>query len=210
MIADFDLFRWKIKKNNILIIPVSWVQSEYKFFVRKITIFSNLWDQNVSVLKKRRLSERASIDNYTWFKYHPYAEWYMNTHRIKGSPSSEFHRKHFGKLSYLDAFVPRFNKAKISIFRFTESTFFTPIFFAPNFFYANFLCFTPFFPNNIFFNFKIFGVKNCCKKCKQFCCKKCKIFWWKKIGVTKIGVKKCCKNFLFYLKSRNSKTSRKY
>ena len=34
----------------------------------------------------------------------------MNTHRIKGSPSAEFHRKHFGKLDYLDAFVPRFNK----------------------------------------------------------------------------------------------------
>ena len=34
----------------------------------------------------------------------------MNTHRIKGSPSAEFHRKHFGKLNYMDAFVPRFNK----------------------------------------------------------------------------------------------------
>ena len=56
-------------------------------------------------------SERSSIDNATWFKYHPYAEWYMNTARIHGSPSYDFHKKHFGKLSYIDAFVPRFNKA---------------------------------------------------------------------------------------------------
>lgn len=55
-------------------------------------------------------SERAAVDNATWFKYHPYAEWYMNTQRIHGSPTWEFHRKHFGKLSYIDAFVPRFNK----------------------------------------------------------------------------------------------------
>ena len=55
-------------------------------------------------------SERSTIDNATWFKYHPYAEWYMNTARIHGSPSYDFHRKHFGKLSYIDAFVPRFNK----------------------------------------------------------------------------------------------------
>ena len=55
-------------------------------------------------------SERAAVDNATWFKYHPYAEWYINTQRIHGSPTWEFHRKHFGKLSYIDAFVPRFNK----------------------------------------------------------------------------------------------------
>ena len=55
-------------------------------------------------------SERAAVDNATWFKYHPYAEWYINTQRIHGSPTWEFHRKHFGKLSYVDAFVPRFNK----------------------------------------------------------------------------------------------------
>ena len=56
-------------------------------------------------------SERENIDNVTWFKHHPYAEWYMNTYRIKGSPSREFHKKHYGKESYMDAFVPRFNKA---------------------------------------------------------------------------------------------------
>jgi len=56
-------------------------------------------------------SERENVDNATWYKNHPYAEWYMNTYRIKGSPSREFHKKHFGKESYLDAFVPRFNQA---------------------------------------------------------------------------------------------------
>jgi len=35
----------------------------------------------------------------------------MNTYRIKGSPSREFHKKNFGKESYMDAFVPRFNQA---------------------------------------------------------------------------------------------------
>ena len=56
-------------------------------------------------------SEREDVDHFTWYKNHPYAEWYMNTYRIKGSPSREFHKKHFGKESYLDAFVPRFNQA---------------------------------------------------------------------------------------------------
>ena len=42
-----------------------------------------------------KFSERSNIDNQTWFKYHPYAEWYMNTMRVHGSPSHEFHRSEF-------------------------------------------------------------------------------------------------------------------
>ena len=85
--------------------------TRYMFrWVFKMILF---WLDDTSSQSKSFLnpfSERAAVDNATWFKYHPYAEWYINTQRIHGSPTWEFHRKHFGKLSYIDAFVPRFNK----------------------------------------------------------------------------------------------------
>jgi alpha-L-fucosidase len=44
-------------------------------------------------------------------RVNPYAEWYLNTLRIKGSPTQEYHRKTFGSDFSYDDFVPRFNEA---------------------------------------------------------------------------------------------------
>jgi alpha-L-fucosidase len=47
----------------------------------------------------------------TWFANNPYAEWYFNTMRIDGSPTSQHHVETYGKdLSY-DDFIPLFNEA---------------------------------------------------------------------------------------------------
>ena len=45
------------------------------------------------------------------FKNNPYAEWYLNTMKIEGSPTQEYHNKTYGKdFSYYD-FIPMFNEA---------------------------------------------------------------------------------------------------
>ncbi len=45
------------------------------------------------------------------FKNNPYAEWYLNTLRIEGSPTQQYHKETFGdKCSYYD-FAPTFNES---------------------------------------------------------------------------------------------------
>ncbi len=46
-----------------------------------------------------------------WFKHNAYAEWYMNTYQIEGSPAQLHHKGTYGKdFDYKD-FAPMFNKA---------------------------------------------------------------------------------------------------
>ena len=64
-----------------------------------------------------KLTERGEIDwskfrpdLSDWFANDPYAEWYMNTMAIKGSPTWKHHIETYGeKFSYLD-FIPMFNR----------------------------------------------------------------------------------------------------
>lgn len=52
----------------------------------------------------------AKDGGLTWFLNNPYAEWYLNSLKIKGSSTEAYHQKTFGKdFSYYD-FVPLFNK----------------------------------------------------------------------------------------------------
>ena len=44
-----------------------------------------------------------------FFRVNPYAEWYMNSMRIPGSPTSEHHRETYGPLEYA-GFLPIFNE----------------------------------------------------------------------------------------------------
>jgi alpha-L-fucosidase len=44
-----------------------------------------------------------------YIKYDPYAEWYLNTMRVPGSPTQQYHREHYGNKSYYD-FAPEFNR----------------------------------------------------------------------------------------------------
>jgi len=43
-----------------------------------------------------------------YIKYNPYAEWYLNTMRIDGSPTQAYHREHYGEQGYY-GFAPTFN-----------------------------------------------------------------------------------------------------
>ncbi len=45
------------------------------------------------------------------FKNNPYAEWYLNTLKIEGSPTQKYHFKTYGKHFSYDNFVPMFNEA---------------------------------------------------------------------------------------------------
>jgi alpha-L-fucosidase len=44
-----------------------------------------------------------------YIKYDPYAEWYLNTMRIPGSPTQGYHKEHYGDQGYYD-FAPVFNR----------------------------------------------------------------------------------------------------
>ena len=45
-----------------------------------------------------------------YIKYDPYAEWYLNTMRVPGSPTAEYHKEHYGaNFEYYD-FAPAFNR----------------------------------------------------------------------------------------------------
>jgi alpha-L-fucosidase len=65
-----------------------------------------------------KLTDRGEIDwgkfrpdLSDWFVNNPYAEWYMNSWRIKGSPTWQHHVKTYGeKFDYLD-FIPMFDEA---------------------------------------------------------------------------------------------------
>ena len=45
------------------------------------------------------------------FRNNPYAEWYLNSLRIAGTPTQEYHREHYGEDFEYDDFVPMFNEA---------------------------------------------------------------------------------------------------
>lgn len=54
--------------------------------------------------------ELGKVDPKEWFKNNPYAEWYLNSMKIKDSPTWKYHVKTYGaNFSYLD-FVPIFNR----------------------------------------------------------------------------------------------------
>ena len=52
---------------------------------------------------------KHGIEEY--LKRNPYAEWYLNTLRIPGSPTQNYHQKTYGKDFSYDDFVPMFNEA---------------------------------------------------------------------------------------------------
>lgn len=57
------------------------------------------------------LGELGEVEWTKWFANNPYAEWYLNSLRIAGSPTQEHHRKTYGAdFEYMD-FVPQFNEA---------------------------------------------------------------------------------------------------
>ena len=54
--------------------------------------------------------ELGKVDRSVWFKNNPYAEWYLNTLKIEGSPTRQYHLETYGdQFDYLD-FIPIFQK----------------------------------------------------------------------------------------------------
>ena len=47
----------------------------------------------------------------TYYTYKPYAEWYLNTMKISGSPTHKYHIETYGENFSHDDFVPMFNEA---------------------------------------------------------------------------------------------------
>ena len=57
------------------------------------------------------VGEFGTVDWARWFANNPYAEWYLNTLRIKGSPTYDYHRRMFGAdFDYMD-FAGEFDSA---------------------------------------------------------------------------------------------------
>ncbi|MBI1355503.1 MAG: alpha-L-fucosidase [Acidobacteria bacterium] len=57
------------------------------------------------------LGELGKVDFNVWFKNNPYAEWYLNSLRIDGSPTQKHHRETYGADFDYMQFAPMFNKA---------------------------------------------------------------------------------------------------
>ena len=53
-------------------------------------------------------SQKKGIEEH--FKNNPYAEWYLNSLRIDGSPTQKFHEETYGKDFSYDKFIPSFNR----------------------------------------------------------------------------------------------------
>lgn len=57
------------------------------------------------------IGELGKVDWNVWFKNNPYAEWYLNTLKIEGSPTQKHHKETYGdNFDYID-FIPEFNES---------------------------------------------------------------------------------------------------
>ncbi|MBY8985808.1 MAG: alpha-L-fucosidase [Candidatus Lokiarchaeota archaeon] len=61
-----------------------------------------------AVTHRRFINSVESVDHYA---NNPYAEWYLNSLRITGSPTEKYHIKTYGKQFHYDEIVPIFNDA---------------------------------------------------------------------------------------------------
>jgi alpha-L-fucosidase len=81
------------------------------FHDAKFGIFIHWGLYSVPAFAAKELSFSGSAQvNENYFKYNPYAEWYLNSLRITDSPTREYHYKKYGKNFSYDEFVPIFNK----------------------------------------------------------------------------------------------------
>ncbi|MBY9012652.1 MAG: alpha-L-fucosidase, partial [Candidatus Lokiarchaeota archaeon] len=75
-----------------------------------IFIHWGLYSVPAFAVKKLSFSESQNIEEAYYFKNNPYAEWYLNTLRISGSLTQEYHNKEYGEDFSYDKFVPIFNE----------------------------------------------------------------------------------------------------
>ena len=75
-----------------------------------IFIHWGLYSVPAFAVKELSFTESPAVGEEYYFKNNPYAEWYLNTLRISGSPTHEHHKKEFGEDFSYDDFVPIFNE----------------------------------------------------------------------------------------------------
>jgi len=99
---NFELTKASIKKHEV----PDW------FHNAKFGIFIHWGLYSVPAFAVTGLSiiESSKEGEEYHFKNNPYAEWYLNTLRISGSPTQKYHHKEYGEDSSYDDFVPIFNE----------------------------------------------------------------------------------------------------
>ncbi len=76
----------------------------------KLGIFIHWGLYAVPAWAETKVSVETAKDWKYFYKHNPYAEWYMNTLKIKDSPTSHYHKQKYGQqFDYYD-FIPIFNQ----------------------------------------------------------------------------------------------------
>ena len=75
-----------------------------------IFIHWGLYSVPAFAVKELSFTESPAVGEEYYFKNNPYAEWYLSTLRISGSPTHEYHKKEYGEDFSYDDFVPIFNE----------------------------------------------------------------------------------------------------
>ena len=75
-----------------------------------IFIHWGLYSVPAFAVKELSFTESPKEGEEYYFKNNPYAEWYLNTLRIHGSPTQEYHYKEYGEDFSYDEFIPKFNE----------------------------------------------------------------------------------------------------
>ncbi len=75
-----------------------------------IFIHWGLYSVPAFAVKELTFTESPEVGDEYYFKNNPYAEWYLNTLRIPGSPTQDYHNKEYGEEFPYEDFIPLFNK----------------------------------------------------------------------------------------------------
>ena len=75
-----------------------------------IFIHWGLYSVPAFAVKELNFTESPTEGKEYYYKNNPYAEWYLNTLRITGSPTQEYHNKEYGENFSYDNFVSIFNE----------------------------------------------------------------------------------------------------
>ena len=99
---NFDPTKTSIRKHDV----PDWFQNA-KFGV---FIHWGLYSVPAFAVKELTFTESPEQGEEYYFKNNPYAEWYLNTLRISGSPTQDYHNKEYGEDFSYEEFMPIFNK----------------------------------------------------------------------------------------------------
>ncbi|NVM16555.1 MAG: alpha-L-fucosidase [Candidatus Lokiarchaeota archaeon] len=99
---NFEPTKKSIKKHKL---PDWYHDAKFGIFIHW-----GLYSVPAFAAKGLSFTESPQVGEEYYFKNNPYAEWYLNTLRISGSPTQEYHYKEYGEDFSYDDFVPIFNE----------------------------------------------------------------------------------------------------